>query len=149
MRFIVWLHPNVSMLVVASRQCLKQRVRLLERKNWDLFPIWLQVMPTARSRVAFGFWIFVLFCNFVKISFYSVSPNEKKGFQRACSHRRQCQNFEGVIQTVAPAECEQLRTLLTMPHLIKSGREDFRTPTPRDTRCSVWLRDSLPRLTPQ
>lgn len=37
-----------------------------------------------------------------------------------------------VICTATPAKCEQLRTLLTLPDLIKSGREDFRTPTQRD-----------------
>lgn len=40
-------------------------------------------------------------------------------------------NCSMVICTATPAECEQLRTLLTLPDLIKSGREDFHTPTQR------------------
>lgn len=58
-------------------------------------------------------------------------------------------NCSMVICTATPAESEQLRTLLTLPDLIKSGRKDFRTPTQRDICCSFWLTDSLPRLTPR
>lgn len=36
-------------------------------------------------------------------------------------------NTRSAIWTRTPVECEQLCALLTLPDLIKSGREDFQT----------------------